>query len=248
MAATVPPRSTPRLGVGVVLILAGATLAVALLPELATGFRDTDNAAESLAWLRGNIPAANLSSSLLLVAGALLIVGSFGLRRRLREGGGGFALESASVFGIVAGTLYAVAGAIRGNGESILYIDTLDAGWAESAYLATHVIGTQSLLPLAELGTSGWLVAIAIGGARRGLPGLLAVGVLPALTLVLLLVGKLIPGFLTLDVAGVGWALHIANLLVAVPLGIVALGITTLVPGAWARWGSPTPTESKSGA
>jgi hypothetical protein len=96
--------------------------------------------------------------------------------------------------------------------------------------MATHIIGLQSLLPVATLAASAWLIVISVAAARRGLPGLLAIGVLPTVGVVVAGLAKFAPVVTSGDEMGVGWLLHIANILVGVPLGIVAVGIILLIP------------------
>ncbi|KJL45060.1 hypothetical protein RS82_00409 [Microbacterium trichothecenolyticum] len=210
-------------------------LFVALPLELLAGRPDADNVAASLAWLERNAALASVTAGLQLSGGALLIVAVTGFALVLRRQVGP-ALGSATVFGVFAGALFAAVGAIRGNTGAIQYIGSFEQDWAESAYLATHLIGVQSLLPLAEIAASGWLIIISIAAARRGLPGLLAVGVLPAVGVLAALLAKFAPVLTAGDQIGLGWFLHIGNILVGVPLGIVAVGIALLVPDAAARF------------
>ena len=46
------------------------------------------------------------------------------------------------------------------------------------------------------------------------------------------LLAKFAPVLTTVDQIGLSWFLQVSNILVGVPLGIVALGIVLLVPGA----------------
>jgi hypothetical protein len=235
------PPSSPRDSSGRVLgsltILTGVVLGSALPVELSTGRGDTDDAAASLVWLENHPGIADLTAGLLLIGGTLLIVVALGLRRRLGEGRAGWAIDAATAFGVVAGTCYATAGALRSVGGSILYIGTFGREGAEAAYLAAHIVGNQALLPLAEIGGSGWLVAVGVAAFRRRLPGLVAVAVLPAVALTVLAAARLLPGLLAGDALGVGWLIHIANLVVGVPVGIVALGVALVVPTVWQRLG-----------
>ena len=216
---------------GVAAVLAGVMLFAALPLELLAGRPDTDNAAASVEWLAANAALASVTAGLQLVGGALLIVAVTGVTLALRDHVG-LALGSATVFGIFAGALYATVGAMRSNTGAIQYIGGFEQDWAESAYLATHIIGLQSLLPLAVLAASGWLVIISIAAARRGLRGLLAVGVLPAIGILGGLLAKFAPVLTTVDQIGLGWFLQVSNIRVGVPLGIVALGVVLLAPGA----------------
>lgn len=228
-------------------MLAGLLLFASVPLELLAGRPETDDAAASLAWLERNAALASLTAALLLSSGALLIVSVIGVFVELRRGRVGLALGSATVFGCFAGALYATVGAIRSNTGAIQYIGSFDPDWAESAYLATHIIGLQSILPLATIAASGWLIAISVAAARRGLPGLLAIGALPAVGVVIAVLAKFAPVVTEGDQTGIGWILHIGNILVGVPLGIVALGIVLLIPRAAARLASTphsTPTDS----
>lgn len=216
-------------------MLAGLLLFAAVPLELLGDRPETDDAAASLAWLERNAALAGVTAGLQLASGALLIVAVMGVTLQLRRGHVGLAVASATVFGVVAGALYATVGAIRSNTGAIQYIGGFDPDWAESAYLATHIIGLQSLLPLATLAASGWLVIVSVAAARRGLPGLLAIGVLPAVGVVIALLAKFAPAATENDQSGIGWIVHIANILVGVPIGIVTLGVVLLIPRAAAK-------------
>ncbi|SBS73009.1 hypothetical protein [uncultured Microbacterium sp.] len=222
-------RGTAR-AAGVAAVLAGFLLFAAVPLELLADRPDTDNAAASLVWLERNAALTNLTAGLQLSGGALLIVAVTGLALVMRRGHIGLPLASATVFGCFAGALFAAVGGIRSNTGAIQYIGGFDPDWAESAYLATHIIGLQSLLPVATIAASGWLIVVSVAGARRGLPWLLAIGMLPTVGLVMAGLAKFAPVVTIGDEVGVGWLLHIANILVGVPLGIVAVGIVLLIP------------------
>lgn len=224
-------RSTAR-AAGVAAVLAGFLLFAAVPLELLADRPDTDNAAASLAWLERNAALTSLTAGLQLSGGALLIVAVTGLALVMSRGHIGLPLASATVFGCFAGALFSTVGAIRSNTGAIQYIGGFDPDWAESAYLATHIIGLQSLLPVATIAASVWLIVVSVAAARRGLPGLLAIGVLPAVGVVVAGLAKFAPVVTIGDEVGLGWLLHIANILVGVPLGIVTLGIVLLIPRA----------------
>jgi hypothetical protein len=222
-------RGTAR-AAGVAAILAGSLLFAALPLELLAERPETDNAAASLAWLERHAALANFTAGLQLTGGALLIVAVMGLALVMSRGHTGLPLVSGTVSGCSAGVLLATVGGIRSNTAAIQYIGSFDPEWAESAYLTTHIIGLQSLLPVATIAASAWLIVVSVAAARRGLPGLLAIGVLPAVGVVLTLTAKFAPIVTIGDEMGFAWMLHIANILVGVPLGIVTIGIVLLIP------------------
>lgn len=211
-------------------MLAGFMLFAAVPLELFADRPDADDAAASLAWLESNAGLTNITAGLQLSGGALLIVAVTGLALVMSRRHIGLPIASATVFGCFAGALFSTVGGIRSNTGSIQYIGGFDPDWAESAYLATHIIGLQSLLPLATIAASGWLIVVSVTAARRGLPALLAIGVLPAVGVVVGGLAKFAPVVSIGDGLGAGWVLQIANILVGVPLGIVAIGIMLLIP------------------
>jgi hypothetical protein len=232
-----PREIPPRVGTAVALVVAAVALVAASVAEFAPGEirGDGDNPADSIAFLRAAKEFYGYSGASLILGGAALITGVLGLARIVRVGGLSLAFTAATAFGVLAGGFLAVTGVLRLNATgTVLHISGLDAGWGESAYLAVQMAGTQGLLATGMIGLSGWLVAVALLGARRRLGGLALVGLAPAAILLLLCSDALLSTF-------VGewpeWAFlaYVAAFTIGLPLGIVAVGATVLSPAGSRR-------------
>jgi hypothetical protein len=225
---TSPDVVPPRISTAIALIVAAVALVVASAVEFAPeGIRgDADNPADSIAFLRSAGAIYGYSGAALVAGGSALIVGVLGVARIVRAGGLSLAFGSATAFGVLSGGFLAVAGVLRLNSTgTVVYIADLDPGWGESAYLAVQLAGTQGVLATGILALSGWLVAIALVGVRRRLPGLLAVGIPAALILVVLTIDAVAPGLALADFV---FPIYILAITGGLPLALLALGATVV--------------------
>ncbi|MFC7504397.1 hypothetical protein ACOACQ_05555 [Nocardioides sp. CPCC 206347] len=224
--------------------IAGVMLGAAPVIELAgTARGDTDNAADGLRFLDESAYRYGLAGFALVVCGTALIVAALGFAQAVaRRGDLGLGLLTVTTLAVIAGASYLFAGIIRHTSHGTIgYIAETDRGWAESAYLGTHMIGTQALLPMANHLVAAWLVGIAVLLHRAGRRRLALVGVLPALLLVLFVVDALVPVAEDSAISGTLWIGYILTMLVAQPLSLVVLGLAAWRAGA--RWldGTPSP-------
>jgi hypothetical protein len=229
---------TPRVATAALLIVAALALLVAFLVEFGAPAErgDPDNPSDSVAFLRAAYPFFAYSGAALMVGGATLIAGVLGVARIVRPGGLSLAYTSATVFGLLAGGFFAVGGMLRLSATGTgLYIADLDPRWGESAYIVVQMAGTQGLIATGLLGLAGWLLATAILGARRRLPGLLAIGLPAAVIVGLLAFDVVVP---TADLADFVFPIYVFSLTIGLPLGIVAVAATILVPAGARRFAS----------
>jgi len=225
----------PGPGTGVLLIVAAVALVIASAAEFAPGELrgDGDNPADSVAYLRAAFEFYGYSGGGLIAGGATLIAGVVGVALLVRAGGLSHAYLVACCFGVLAGGFLAVAGVLRLNATgTVVHISGLDESWGESAYLAVQMAGTQGLLATGMLALSGWLVATAMVAFRRNLAGLAVIGLLPAAIILLLVFDVLAP---RTELPDVVFLIYIAAITVGLPGGLLALGVTLLVPRARAR-------------
>jgi hypothetical protein len=231
-AMTMTTQQSPRRGTAIALVVAALALVAASVAEFAPGEirGNGDDPGDSIAYLRAAKEFYGYSGAALILGGSTLVAGVLGVARIVRAGGLSLAFGTATAFGVLAGGFLAVAGVLRLNATgTVLHISDLDPAWGESAYLVVQMAGTQGLLATGMLGLCGWLVAVAIVTARRGLPALALVGV-PALVVLLVLASDaLLPALGTSDAEWVYPAY------VGLPLGLLATGLTALVPGAARR-------------
>jgi hypothetical protein len=234
---TMTTEQPPRLGTGLALAVAALALVAASVAEFAPGDirGNGDDPGDSIAYLRAAKEFYGYSGAALVIGGATLIAGALGLARIVRPGGLSLAFGTATAFGVLAGGFLAVAGVLRLNATgTVLHISDLDAGWGESAYLVVQMAGTQGLLATGMLGLSGWLVAVALVAARRGLPGLAVIGVPAAVILLILAADALLPALGTSD-AEWAYPVYVIAFAIGLPLGLLAVGLTVLVPSAAQR-------------
>jgi hypothetical protein len=234
---TETPSERPGPGTGVLLIVAAVALVIASVAEFAPGELrgDGDNPADSVAYLNAAFEFYGYSGGSLIAGGATLIAAVVGVALLVRAGGLSHAYLVACCFGVLAGGFFAVAGVLRLNATgTVLHISGLDESWGESAYLAVQMAGTQGLLATGMLALSGWLVATAVLTARRRLGGLLVIGLLPAAIILLLAFDILAP---RAELPDVVFLTYIAAITIGLPGGLLALGVTLLVPAARARLG-----------
>lgn len=218
-------------------IAAGLLLAaVPLLENVLAPRAETDDPAASMAWIEQAGLSYVWSGVALMTAGPLLVVVALGVLRILGGAAASLAVWSATVFALLSAGGYIVTGALRQNARGTLsYIAAMNPDWAESAYLVVHIAGTQALYVVGALGLAGWFVVIGIVGFRRGIRGMLALTVFPAI----FLLGQLVTGILPVvaaDELGISWFVHIAVLVVVLPASLIAVGCLLLRPGFTARF------------
>ena len=232
---TEPDVPTPRVATAALLFVAALALVTAFLIEFVAPAErgDPDNPADSVAFLRAAYPFFAYSGAALMVGGTTLIAGVLGVARIVRVGGLSLAYASATVFGMLAGGFFAVGGMLRLSATGTgIYIADLDPGWGESAYLVVQMAGTQGLIATGLLGLAGWLLATAILGARRRLPGLLAIGLPAAVIIGLLAFDVVVP---TADFADFVFPIYIFSLTIGLPLGLIATGVALAIPAGARR-------------
>lgn len=210
------------------MIVMGVALSGARLLELATrGAIDADDPAASLVYLQQNARPYVVTGILLVALAASLAVGSVAVRLVLRAIRPSLWVDAAAVVGVLAAGAFGIAGVMRVSSPGPLaYISGLDEAWGESAYLAVHMVGTQSMFAGGVLGLSIWLVGIAVASWRRR-----AVARGPLVVAVFgldFVVGLFAPLFEVPD--GV-FVLHLFSLTVGIPLACVLIGVAYLVRG-----------------
>ncbi|HEX7834398.1 MAG TPA: hypothetical protein VF479_02890, partial [Pseudolysinimonas sp.] len=130
-------------------------------------------------------------------------------------------VDAGAIAAYLAAGALGIAGTVRISAPGPLaYITSMNQSWGESAYLAGHVIGTQSLFAGGVLGMSVWLLGITIAAWRRRTVarGALVFAVF-ALDLLVGLVGPLI------DIPDGVFAFHLFSLLIGVPLAFAVIGV-----------------------
>ena len=145
----------------------------------------------------------------------------------------GIARRSLSALGLFAAAFIFMHGVLRQSVGPLLYIDTVNSGWGESAYLTIQMLGTHGFAPAGLITLTVWGVGICIAGVRsHALPMWLCVmGLIAGLRLVILIAGPLLTtatGTALNDVPGWIWLASMA----LIPLGMLwwlALGVVLLV-------------------
>lgn len=223
-------------------LLAGLTGLGWVWAELAqqrAGFPDTDDPAVSLAFLAAN-PGAHVTAGIWLVVGSLALVATvLAMHERLR-GDDREALGAAwlRVVGLIAAAMLFGMACTRLSEGPVRYVQGLDQGWGEAAYLVTQFVGVHLFAVGGLLLLALWIAGTAWLGVRSAaVPRPLAVlALLPAVRLLGL------AGPLGLDAEGL-WLLSIA----AIPAAfgwLAALGAWQLarpIPSMARRTAEPVP-------
>jgi hypothetical protein len=219
---------TARVTAGGAMIAAGLALSGARVVELLTrGQIDADDPAASLQYLAENGHAYVVTGILLVVLAAALVVAAVAVHVVLRSARPSLWIDAGAVAGYLAAGALGIAGVMRIAAPGPLaYISGMNQTWGESAYLAGHIAGTQSLFAGGVLGMSVWLLGVAIAAWRRGsvARGILVIAIF-ALDFVLGLVGPLV------DIPDALFAFHLFSLMVGLPLASAAIGVAFLVRG-----------------
>lgn len=228
-AGNTNPAALRAGGIAVIVAgLAGVAMFALELMGPVLGFDDTDNPAVSLDYLRQYPQFYALAALAVFIMALAYIVASFAISDVLAPRTSSIARRSLSALGLFAAAFLFMHGVLRESVGPLLYIDSVDSGWGESAYLAIQMLGTHGFLGAGLLAVGVWSVGICVAGAySRSFPTWICVlGLVAGLRLVLLMAGP----FLTaaaIDLPGV-WLASVA----LIPLGMIwwlALGVVLLV-------------------
>lgn len=224
-------RSALRAG-GMAVIIAGlagiAWYTLELMPPV-LGFDDTDNPGVSLDYLHQHPQFYGLAGITLFIMAIAYIVASFAVSDALAPRTSSITRRSLSALGLFSAAFLFMHGVLRESVGPLLYIDSVNSGWGESAYLAIQMVGLHGFAQAGLLTLCAWGVGISAAGARsHALPMWLCVlGLVAGLRLVLLIAGP----FMTaakIDLPGFFWIFSIA----LIPLGMLwwlCLGVALLV-------------------
>ena len=221
--------STARFGALSIILfaLAGiAWIALELAPPI-LGFADTDDPSVSLQFLREHSDIYVQAGILLILMAITLTIATFAVSDVAAPRSNSLALRSTSAFGLFSAAFFLGHGALREGAGPLLYIDSLNHDWGQTAYLAVQMVGIHGFAQAAVLALCTWAVDISLIGLRtKAIPlALCALGAFPAFHLVAALLGPLglLPGGL--------WILSIASI-PGVMVWCLILGIV-LLQKAW---------------
>ena len=228
---TASSQAALRLG-GIAVTVAGLTgvawFVLELMPPL-LGFDDTDSPAVSLTYLRLHPQFYAVAGLTLFIMATANFVASFAVSDLLAPRDRGITHRSLTALGLIAALLVFMHGVLRESVAPLLYIDSLDRRWGESAYLTLQMVGIHGFAGAGFIALSVWIVCICAAGLRfRTLPIWLCVwGLIAGLRLVLMIAGPLTTTA-ALDLPGWLWVASMA----LIPLGMLwwlALGVVLLV-------------------
>lgn len=230
-AAGTTNRAASRAG-GIAVLIAGfAGIAMFVLEVMGPvlGFDDTDNPTVSLDYLRQYPQFYALSAVALFTMAFTYVVASFAISDVLAPRTSSLARRSLSALGLFAAAFLLMHGVLRESVGPLLYIDSLNSGWGESAYLTLQMTGTHGFLGAGLITLGVWSVGICVAGAHsRSLPIWLCVlGLVAGLRVVLLMAGPFITAA-AIELPGEIWLASLA----LIPLGMLwwlTLGIVLLV-------------------
>jgi hypothetical protein len=229
-AGTTDPAALRSGGVAVVIAGLGGIVWVTLeLLPLALGFDDTDNPAVSLDYLRQYPQFYPLAEATVLIMAIANIVASFAVSDALAPHTGSITRRSLSALGLLTAAFLLMHGVLRESVGPLLYVDEMNKGRGESAYLTILMLGTHGFAQASLLALGFWAVGISVGGARSHvLPIWLCVlGFISCLGLVILIAGPFLTAA-SIDLPEFFWIGSVA----LIPLGMLwwlALGIVQLV-------------------
>ena len=173
--------------------LAGLAWVWAELAPQRLGFEDTDDPAVSLRFLAADPGAWAQAGLALFVAALALLVTVLAMRDRLDAPvtpgtDAPLAPRVVTTIGVLAVAMLLGMAVIRLSGGPVRYVQGLDQGWGEAAYLVTqfvgvHLVGQAGLLLLAV-----WIAGAAwLGAGRRAVPRAIAVlAIIPAFRLLVM--------------------------------------------------------------
>lgn len=213
-----------------------------LAPQRA-GYEDTDNPATGLAFIAAFPRAWVWAGLALAIMGFALVATVFAMRDRLESAHDradrGIAVRTVSTIGLIAAAMLLGQAITRLAGGPVMYVQSLDQGWGETAYLVTQFVGAQ-LLGVGGLALLAvWTLGVAWLGVRRG--------VLPRPVALL----ALVPGFrLVAILALLGILPQIDGLWLLSMASIPGAFIWLIVLGAWQeraiRIAAPNPVASQT--
>lgn len=208
--------------------LAGIAMVALELMGPVLGFADTDNPAVSLSYLRQYPQFYSLAGAAEFIMALAYIVASFAISDVLAPRTSSISRRSLSALGLFAAAFLFMNGVLRESVWPLLYIDSMDSEWGESAYLAIQMSGTHGFAGASLIALGVWSVGICVAGLRsRSLPIWLCVlGLVAGLRLVMLIAGP-IATTAAIDLPGI-WLAS----MVLIPLGMLwwlALGVVLFV-------------------
>lgn len=174
--------------------LAGLVSTGLQLAQQTLGFEDTDSPAVNLAYLRDHLENYVQQGLVMFVMAVALAILVFAVWDVLAGRSGSLALRTVSSIGLVAAACFFLFGVLRYGVRPLLYIDSLNPSWGESAYLVQQIAGVHGFAAAAILTMCGWAVGVGVMGYRSGaLPRWLCLlALIPALRLLSIL-GPLLP-------------------------------------------------------
>ena len=171
--------------------LAGFAWTALELVQPSLGFDDTDSPGVTLKFLATHADVwVNASLVLLLLAGSLLVA-TFAVSDVLAQRSSRLTVRSISAAGAFAAACFFMFGVLRGSAHPLLYIESLDRAWGESAFLVIQMVGIHGFAQAAILAFCLWAVGVSSAGLRsRALPrAVCLLGVIPAIRVILLVLG-----------------------------------------------------------
>lgn len=230
--------------------LAGFGWFVAELAPQGYGFADTDDPSVGLRFVAAHPTDWASAGVLLIVASLALIVAVIATADRLAAAApartardADVARRSVTVVGLLSAAFLFGHGVVRMVGGPMLYVDGLDAGWGETAYLITQFVGIHLLAQGGTLLLTIWIIGVSgLGAGRRVVPRPLALfALLPGIRLV----GFLAPWGLLPD--GL-WVFFMAGIPAAF-LWLVLAGVSSAdILGTQVARSAGVPEASKAGA
>jgi hypothetical protein len=219
--------TTARVGGIALSIFAVATVSwfiLELTPPL-LGFADTDDPAVSLRFLREHPTTYAFAGLALFVMAGSLLVGALALGELMAAGAGSLAARVSVATAFVSVLFFFGHGVLRNGVGPLLYIDSLNPDWGESAYLVHQMAGLHGFAQGGIVAFSAWAVVVSLVGLRAGfIPKWVTImGVLPAFRLLTSLLGPfgvfgsadlLWPFFMASIVGSMLWPLGLGGWLV----------------------------------
>jgi hypothetical protein len=153
---------------GIAVAVAGVWLMALQIGAQAAGFQDTDDPAVQLAYLREhseNYIQQGLAQFALAIALTILV---FVVMDRLSGRVGAVTLRTLSAFGLFGAACFFLFGVMRLSVKPLLYIDGLDHGWGEAAYLVSQIAGVHGFAQAGIVAACGYAVGMGVAGFRAG--------------------------------------------------------------------------------
>lgn len=149
------------------------------------GFADTDSPEVSLRFLRAYPTVYAWAGTVLLVAAVAMTVAALAVSEVLVVEGGALAVRTTTALGTFAAVFLLAHGVTRLSVGPLLYIDSLDRGWGQTAYLVIQLAGIHGAAQAAIVSLCLWGIGVALLCWRtRALPRwLCALAVIPGFRL-----------------------------------------------------------------